>query len=113
MDQKIRGSSIGFTERKREGGSYGNRRTLYLYQKKNNRIRAWTAVNRNRLCFSAFEVGSGEAKTLRKLLDKLDKNNIKAACTNGNPIYPEKFSRNSRYTCYNKSGNMGELQLSA
>jgi hypothetical protein len=38
---------------------------LYTYTKKSNPVGARTAVNRNGLCFTAFEVGAGKRKTLK------------------------------------------------
>jgi IS1 family transposase len=46
------------------------------------------------LRFSAFEIGDGEAGTLRKLLNKLDENNLKIVCTDGNQTYCEELSPN-------------------
>jgi IS1 family transposase len=60
---------------------------LYTYVKKINQVR--TAADRNKLHFSAFEVGSGESGTLRKLLNELNENNLKIVCTDGNPSCQE------------------------
>jgi IS1 family transposase len=41
---------------------------LYTYVKKRgDKVRIWTAVDRNRLRFAGFEVGDASSETLRKL----------------------------------------------
>ncbi|MDR1609287.1 MAG: hypothetical protein LBR78_00310 [Holosporales bacterium] len=47
------------------------------------------------MCFSAFEVGTGEAATLRKLLDRLGEDKLSVVCTDGNPAYHEELSLNA------------------
>ena len=41
---------------------------LYTYIKKGRKTRVWTAVDRNKMRITAFEVGSGKASVLRKLI---------------------------------------------
>jgi IS1 family transposase len=52
----------------------------------------WTAVDRNRLCFSAFEVGDGSSGTFEKLWRKLEQHTIELVCTDGNWSYSEVLS---------------------
>ncbi|MDR2782125.1 MAG: hypothetical protein LBB21_06795 [Holosporaceae bacterium] len=52
-------------------------------------MRVWTAVARNRLRFSAFEVGNGSSETLRSLWGKIKKNDVGIVCTDGKPSYSE------------------------
>ena len=53
---------------------------LFAFVKKTLKTRVWTAVDRNKKSISAFEVGSGKASALRKLIDKIEKNNLKIVC---------------------------------
>jgi IS1 family transposase len=49
----------------------------------------WTAVDRNRLRISAFEVRSGDTETFRRLWDRMKHNVLEYVCTDGNPSYSE------------------------
>ena len=40
---------------------------LYTYIKKRRKTRVWTAVDRNKMRITVFEVGPGKASVLRKL----------------------------------------------
>ena len=52
--------------------------------KKRIQQKVWTAVDRNRMRITAFEVGEGTRKVLEKLLCKVELDKIKIICTVGN-----------------------------
>jgi hypothetical protein len=60
-------------------------------QKKENRVRVWTAVDRNRLCFVSFKIGDGSISTLESLWNKAKGSVVEIVCTDGNPVYKEYF----------------------
>ena len=62
--------------------------------KKERKTRVWTAVVRNKSRIYAFVVGSGKRKSLRKLIDNIDANNLKIVCTDGNFAYEKELSMN-------------------
>ena len=43
---------------------------------------------------TAFEVAPGQSSVLRKLIDKIGKNNLKIVCTDGNFAYEEELGKN-------------------
>ena len=46
------------------------------------------------MCITAFEVGPGKSKTLRKLIKKIGKNNLNIVCTDGNYSYGKELGKN-------------------
>ena len=58
----------------------------------------WTAVDRKKMCITAFEVGPGKASVLRKLIDKIGEKNLKIVCTDGNFSYEEELGMNADIT---------------
>jgi IS1 family transposase len=78
---------VGNTESKREKIPILELYELFTYVKKTNQIRVWTAVDRNRLCFTGFEVGSASTKAFRTFWRKItETKNIEISCTDGNPL---------------------------
>ena len=68
---------------------------LYTYiKKKERKTRGWTAVDRKKMRITAFEIGPGKASILRKLIDKIGKNNLKIVCTVGKLTYEEELGKN-------------------
>ena len=63
--------------------------------KKELKTRVWTAVDRKKKRITAFEVGSGKASVLRKLINKIGENNLKIVCTDGNFSYDTELSVNA------------------
>ena len=59
---------------------------LYTYIKK-SQTNVWTAVNRDKLKFASFVVGSASKEICQSLLDKLKECNIGIICTDGNYAY--------------------------
>jgi IS1 family transposase len=67
---------------------------LYTYVKKEDKVRIWTTVDRNRLRFAGFEVGDASSETLRKLWNNVAKtSDVKIVCTDGTPAYKELFEK--------------------
>ena len=66
--------------------------------KKERKTRVWTAVDRKKVCITAFEVGPGKASVLRKLIDKIGEKNLKIVCTDGNFSYEEELEMNADIT---------------
>ena len=60
------------------------------FKKKSNKIRVWTAVDRNALCFAAFEIGDASEQALKKILNRLSHCFINTICTDANFTY-DKF----------------------
>ena len=85
---------------------------LYTYIKKSNKIRVWTAVDRNALRFAAFEVGDASGQALKKILNELSYCFISTICTDANFAY-DKFIPKSIQHC-NKIRNLfsGIVQFS-
>ena len=50
------------------------------------------------MCITAFEVGPGTVSILRKLIDKIDENNLKIVCTDGNFSYEKELSIDANIT---------------
>ena len=44
---------------------------------------------------TAYEVGSGQASVLRKLISKIGENNLNIVCTDGNFLYDEELDMNA------------------
>lgn len=66
--------------------------------KKSNQIRIWTAVDRNRLRFAAFEIGHASSEIFRKFWNKIIKtNDIEMSCTDGNSSYAEVFQEDADF----------------
>ena len=63
---------------------------LYTYIKKSNKIRVWTAVDRNAFRFATFEVGDASGESLKKILNKLSYCFINTIYSDGNFAY-DKF----------------------
>ena len=64
---------------------------LYTFVKKILKTRVWTPVDRKKKRITAFEVGSGKASILRKLINKIGESNLKIVCTDGNFLYEEEL----------------------
>ena len=64
---------------------------LYTFVKKTLKTRIWIAIDRNKSRICAFVVGSGKRKSLRKLIDNIDENNLNIVCTDGNFSYEEEL----------------------
>ena len=60
---------------------------LYTYIKKSNKIRIWTAVDRNEFRFAAFEVGDGSEQALKKILNNISHCFINTICSDANFAY--------------------------
>ena len=94
MGRKRR-QEAGSKERNAQRGnkSFRNGRVVYIYKKKTNQIRVWTAVDRNRLKFADFVVGEASKEVCKSLLDKLKKCTIDIICTDGNYAYDQCIPR--------------------
>ena len=68
---------------------------LYTFVKKTLKTRIWIAVDRNKSRICAFVVGPEKRKSLRKLIDNIDANNLKIVCTDGNFAYEEELGMNA------------------
>ena len=72
---------------------------LYTHMlKKERKTRVQTAVDREKLRITAFEVGPEKASVLRKLINIIGENNIKIVCTDGNCSYEEELGKNAYLT---------------
>ena len=88
MDKKRSKKDREFrAEKRRKHSNFRDGRTLYLHKKKSNKIRVWTAVDRNRLRFAAFEIGDVSGEALKKILNRLSNCFINIICTDGNFTY--------------------------
>ncbi len=69
---------------------------LYMYiKKKQRKTRVQTAVDREKIRITAFEVAPRQSSVLRKLIDKIGENNLKIVCTDGNFSYDKDLGMNA------------------